>query len=304
MADHDERDEDMMLFSRRALMGYGMAAGGIAAGAMAASPALAAGPSLIRESGIPEDPRARIALIRRMRLRTDAGLVFWWFRGRNYAQQGANLIPLCELIFGAAMKVIPLPDGGMDVVQYELGFRTAIDSGVRTDKLRNPLTGDMIDVPFAPVGPTTVHYTPDHVAQLPSVIGGSKFTVEHVPELFYHIGDTVCFQTHSRALSETPGMSDRRLNDMSMITSPASEALNPKVRCARAFAHGTDVGDYARWWKMPAGLGNQTLRSVGQKETSWAAMPKDWLAMLASVNPAGAKDPLALLGGPEVKYLN
>ena len=33
---------------------------------------------------------------------------------------------------GAAMKVVPLPDGGMDVVQYELGFRTAIDSGVGT----------------------------------------------------------------------------------------------------------------------------------------------------------------------------
>lgn len=294
----DDSSDETILLSRRMIMG-GIGLTGIA---IATAPAFGSG--LAREAGIPADASARIALQRRVRLRTDAGMVYWWFRGRNYAQQGAALTPLCELVFGAVMKVTPHADGSMDVAQFELGFRTPIDSAEWSDKLRNPLTGELVDAPYAPVGPTHLHYTARNEMKLPSVIGGSKFSVQHVPELFYHVGDQVCFQTHSAAVSETPGGGIRRLNDMSMITSPAREALASKVRCASAFAHGTDIGDYARWWKMPPGLGVQTLRSVGRKETSYAAMPRDWVAMLARVNPEAARDPLKLLEGPSIQYRN
>jgi hypothetical protein len=101
-------------------------------------------------------------------------------------------------------------------------------------------------VPFAPVGPTRVHYSADNVVELPEQIGGSAFTAEHVPELFYRMGDQVCFQTHTRARSIVPNVADRVLNDMSMICSPAREALNPRVKFASAWAHGSDVTDYAR----------------------------------------------------------
>ena len=99
--------------SRRTMLG-GAGLTGVAltgSGLLGAAPALAA--SLIREEGIPTDPAARIAMIRRMRLRTDPGIVYWWFRGRNYAQQGAKLTPLCELVFGAVMMftMIVMPRG-------------------------------------------------------------------------------------------------------------------------------------------------------------------------------------------------
>jgi hypothetical protein len=55
---------------------------------------------------------------------------------------------------------------------------------------------------------------------------------------------------------------------------------------------------------MPAGMGNQCLRSVGRKETSYSGMPKDWIAMLASVNPEGARDPLKLLALKQEEYRN
>ena len=136
-----DSNDEMFLLGRRALM-----MGTIAAGAASAIPALGATPAagatsgLMREQGIPSDPATRSAIVRRMRHRTDAGLVFWWFRGRNYAQQGATLTPMCELIFGAIAKIIPAADGTMDIISYELGFRTAPDSGERADKLRNPIT--------------------------------------------------------------------------------------------------------------------------------------------------------------------
>jgi len=297
MTEFDCADETFLL-SRRTLLSGAAVAGA----ALAATPAL--GAPLARELGIPADPAARIAMMRRMRLRTDAGMVFWWFRGRNYAQQGAKLTPLCELVFGAAMQITPLPGGGLEQTSYELGFRTAPGSDQRSDQLRNPLTGEMVDVPFVPVGPTTVRYTADNEMIFGGDIAGTKFTVEHVPELFYHIGDQVSFQTHTAAVTEAPGLPSRRLNDMSMITSPAREALNPRLACASATGYGTDVSDYARWWKMPPGMGNQCLRSVGRKETSWSAMPADWLAMLARVNPEGARDPRKLLAQKQEEYRN
>lgn len=222
----------------------------------------------------------------------------------NYAQQGAKLTPLCELVFGAVMKITPLADGGLEQTAYELGFRTAPGSNDRTDQLRNPLTGDMVDAPFVPVGPTTVRYTAAYALIFNGNIAGTKFTTEPMPELFYHIGDQISFQTHTAAISEVPGQTPRRLNDMSMITSPAREALDPKVQCASATGYGTDVSDYARWWKMPAGMGVQCLRSVGRKETDWAAMPHDWIAMLARVNPGGARDPRNLLTLKQEEYRN
>lgn len=300
-------NDECALLSRRTMLAGGISLG--IAGSMAGSAAAAfAEPQvpnqLLRERGIPTDTASRVALMRRMRLRTDAGPVFWYFRGRNYAQQGANLIPICELVFGAVMLVTPNSDGTMDVVQYELGFRSPLGSAKRSDQLLNPITGEMIDLPFAPVGPTHIKYDVHNTLELPEKIGGSTFTLEHVPEVFYRVGETVTFQTHSRATVETPGQSNRVLNDMSMISSPDKEALDPDVACASAVAYGGDVTDYARWLKMPEGAGTQTLRSVGEKVTRYSDMPEDWRAMLAESDPVMAADPIAGLAREAAIYRN
>ena len=297
-----DASDEFGLLSRRLML-----TGTLATGAALSAPAFAAQPALAtmpREAGIPSDPATRTAINRRVRMRGDKGLVFWWFRGRNYAQQGARLIPLCELIFGSMMDITPTADGGLDVVQYELGFRTALNGTDRAEKLHNPVTGEMVDVPFAPVGPTRLHYGADNAPQLPANVGGSRMTIEHVPDIYYRLGDTLCFQTHTAARVETPGQRDRVVNDMSMICSPMREALDPKRGFASATAHGSDVTDYARWWKMPADAGTQSLRSIGQKVARWQDMPADWLAMVARTDPEMARDPLAVLRRKEAVYKN
>ena len=304
---HDPNDENFLL-SRRTLMLGGAAlgaAGLISPPAFAQAPHVASVPVVLpREGLLPADPAARIAMYRRVRLRTDGGMVFWFFRGRNYAQQGANLIPLCELNFGAFMQVNPLEDGGMEVVSYELGFRSALDSPVPTEQIYNPITDQMIDVPFAPVGPTRVRYDAHNTMQLPSDIGGTTITVEHVPEVFYQLGDQVGFQTHTRARAQTPGFPDRVLNDMSLLTAPLAQALDPSVTFAHAWAYGGDVTDYARWLRMPEGAGTQTLRSMGQKYERYEQMPQDWRDQLAAADPAMAADPVGGLNRPPETYRN
>ena len=299
-------NDECALLSRRTMLAGGISLGiaGSLASSAGAAMTIAEPPmpnQLLREKGLPTDTASRVALMRRMRLRTDAGPVFWYFRGRNYAQQGANLIPICELVFGAIILVTPNSDGTLDVVQYELGFRSPLGSGKRSDTLLNPITGEMIDLPFAPVGPTHIKYDTNNTLELPEKIGGSTFSLEHVPEVFYRVGNTVSFQTHSRAIVETPGQSTRVL---SIISSPESEALDPDVNFASAVAYGGDVTDYARWLKMPTGAGTQTLRSVGEKVDRYSDMPEDWRAMLAEADPEMAADPIAGLSREAETYRN
>lgn len=305
----DPCDENFLL-SRRILMMGGMALG--AAGVMgmpglarASQEAVGAGAPLAREGVLPNDPAERNAMYRRMRLRTDAGMVFWFFRGRNYAQQGANLIPLCELNYGAFMRVTPKDDGGFTVRTYELGMRAALGTGPRSEQIYNPITDRMIDLPYAPVGPIDVDYDAQNNLQLDGDIGGTTITVEHVPEVFYQLGEEASFQTHSRAVAKTPGKPDRILNDMSIVTSPLKSAIDPRIAFAPARAYGGDVTDYARWLQMPADVeGTQTLRSVGEKYETFEQMPLDWRNALAEVDPEMAADPIGGLEREMAEYRN
>lgn len=305
----DPNDENFLL-SRRTIM-LGSAALGAASllpvnalGAATSAPAMAPASDLPREGMIPADAAIRRAIYRRIRMRTDDGMVFWFFRGRNYAQQGANLYPLCELNFGAFMKLTHRADGGINVSQFELGFRTNLDSGKRTDQIYNPITDQMVDAPFAPVGPLQLSYSANNDLELPDDIGGTQISVEHVPEVFYQLGDQLCFQTHSRAIAKTPGRADRVLNDMTMLTAPLSEALDSNVGSCNSWGYGGDVTDYARWLKMPEGAGNQTLRSVGQKYHAFEQMPQDWRDMLAEAAPEIAADPIGALDSGPIEYRN
>lgn len=295
--------DEMMLMSRRLLLG-----GSIAIGAATTFPAFAAGPqatvSAPGQMNIPDDTAQRVRTIRRVRLRTDPGLVFWYFQGRNYAQQGATLTPLCDLKLGSIAMVEPNGDGTMDVTQYELGYRASPGSRTPAEKLLNPITDEMVDTPIAPVGPVRLHYDADNALRLQGDMGSSSLSFEHVPELFYQAGDNVAFLAQTRSRVTTPGKPDRIVNDVTMFCSPASEALDPKVHCASAIAHGSDVTDFARWWKMPADVGTQALRSLGHKVERYAEMPEEWSAVLARVDPLMATDPLAGLKRKSAEYRN
>lgn len=292
----DDADSDLAQLSRRGLIGGGLSAAALAL--LSGAPARAG----TGAEGIPDDPAARAAIVRRMRYRSDAGMVFWWFRGKTYGQQGARLIPICGLLFGSMVQASPREDGGFDVRQYELGFRTDLASGERIDTLKNPITGETISIPFAPVGPTKVRYSADNVPQVDPAMGGSKFEYHHKPEQFWLAGDTVFAQYHSETVVHTPGQPDRLINDFGMIYSPARQALNPKVRNASAWVQGTDVTDYARWLRMPPGSGSQTLRSIGAKVQRFEDMPRDWLAMVAKTDPKMAADPMSVFSRDQATY--
>jgi hypothetical protein len=217
---------------------------------------------------------------RKLQFRTDSGLVFWWIRGPSFGQVGAELTPLYELNFGTVQRVMQRADGGFDVTQLELAFRTDLETGQPLKALRNPYTGESVPIEFNPVGPTVIRYSRDNVPVVPTEIGGSKLLFEAVPSRPFVVGDTIYYRYRAQSRVITVGAADRVINDISTFSGSARDALDPTVTWVDAKLQSSDVTGWPRWMKMGDRPGGATLRGVGGKVRRFADMPPDWLAML------------------------
>lgn len=265
---------------------------------LAGSAALAALPAAAAAATTPDLRSA----IRRLRFRTDNGLVFWWLRCSYYGAVNAALTPIYDMLFGSIQQVISRDDGGFDVVQLELGFRMEVGGKARMHAFRNPYTGETVPVQFMPVGPTRLHFSADVVPSVPSEFGGSKLEVSHFHEEAYVAGDTFFapFRAASRVI--TPGKSDRHVNDVALFYGPARQALDPKVKAAPAWLHASDVGSWPRWMNMGDRPGSTVLRAVGGKAMRLRDMPPDWTAMVREFDASILADPLKALQRPQATY--
>jgi hypothetical protein len=252
----------------------------------------------------PNKSQDAIQIHRKLQFRSDSGLVFWWIRGPSFGQVGADLTPLYELNFGTVQRVTQRADGGFDVVQLEMAFRTDLETGQPLKTLRNPYTGDSIGIEFTPVGPTKVSYSPANVPAVPSELGGSKLQFESIPAHPFVIGDTIYYRHRARTRVITAGAADRIINDISTISGPARAALDPRVSWVDAKLQSSDVTGWPRWMKMGDRPGGATLRGVGGKVRKFSDMPADWLAMLQAARPDIAADPVAALDRPQAVYKN
>ena len=277
----------------------------LAAGSLATTVAPGAPRPATRSAQLdPARPEDAWQILRKLQLRTDAGLVFWWIRGPSFGQIGADLTPLYEMNYGLVQRVTPRADGGCDVRQIEMAFRTDLETGQPLKTLRNPYTGESLPIRFDPVGPSDVHFSREHVPVVPEDLGGSKLKFEPVPSRPFVIGDTVYYRLRNRSVVSTPGAADRVINDISMLTGPATQALDPHTTWVDAKLQSTDVTGWPRWMRMGDRPGGVTLRAVGGKLRRFADMPPDFLKMLQDARPDIAADPVAALDGPEATYRN
>lgn len=279
--------------SRRAAIGLGAAAVASAVTSTAAAASL--------DVGRPEDAWQ---IHRKLQFRTDSGLVFWWIRGPSFGQVGAELTPLYEMNFGVVQRVQQRADGGFDVTSLEMAFRTDLDTGRPLQSLHNPYTGESVPIEFTPVGPTRVSYSRDNVPSVPSELGGSKLQFEAIHSKPFIVGDTVYYRHRARTRVVTPGAADRIINDLSTLSGPARQALDPRVTWVDAKLQSSDVTGWPRWMKMGDRPGGATLRGVGGKVRRFDDMPRDWLALLREARPDIAADPVAALDRPQAIYRN
>lgn len=276
----------------------------LAAGSLATTVATGASKPVRAAQLDPSRPEHAWQIHRKLRLRTDSGLVFWWIRGPSFGQVGADLTPLYALNYGLVQRVTQRADGGCDVRQLELAFRTDLETGEPLKALRNPYTGESLPIDFNPVGPSDVRFSRENEPAVPTELGGSKLKFESIPSRPFVVGDTVYYQLRNRSVVTTPGAADRVINDISMLTGPAAQALDPQTTWVDAKMQSTDVTGWPRWMRMGDRPGGVTLRAIGGKVRRFEDMPPDFLKMLQDARPDIAANPVAALDGPEAVYKN
>ena len=307
-----DRASERRRFLRGALRAAGGAtlfAGGAAAavaGGAAATPSASAAPAGGTAGAArldPARPADRIQIHRKLRFRSDDGLVWWWLQGPKYGQVGTTLTPLFNIVVGTLQRVRRRADGDFDLTSLEMVFLTDVESGARLTEWRNPYTGETLPVKFDPLGPNTLRYGADNRRELPTQIGGSRLEAGARTSEPLVVGDDVYVREESTARVWSPGRTTPfEVNDISTYHGSLRELTDPAVTRARATVAFAEVTGWQRWMGMGERPGNLTSRSVGAKVDSFEAMPANWRAMLAEVAPKIAADPVAALEGPEARF--
>lgn len=274
--------------SRRTAIGAALGLG--VAATLASGRALAA-----LDPGNPDHARL---IYRKMRYRTDSGMIFAWVKGPHLAEVGADLTPMYGINLGSIQRITQRPDGGFDVRALEINFLTDVSTGRRLTEFRNPITGETAPVPVRRPKPSTVSYSRDNDLRVPSRYQGMDFEVTHYPPDIFGIGDDVFMRERTRARLSKGGRTDRILNEISTFSAPRAVVLDPKVTSVGSKVQSNDVTSWPAWLKMGATPGILALYAVGGKAPSFHDMPADWLETLHEVWPDIAAAPIAALDAP------
>ncbi|MDE1917171.1 MAG: DUF1838 family protein [Sphingomonadales bacterium] len=264
---------------------------GLAATASLAMPTLGRATTRMLDPDKPDDARL---IYRKLRYRTDDGLIFSWLKGPYMAVIEGDLIPMYAINLGSLSRVTQRADGGFDLRDLEMSFRTDVDTGERLTRFRNPVTGETLPVVERVQGPNRLTISRDNQAQISDRPGGPHFDLTHYPVRPFTIGHDIAIRDRTHARVTGPdGVS--LLNEVSTISGPRAQVLDPSVTSVASRAQSNDVRSYPAWLRMGERPGHLVLFGNGGKVHRFTDLPEDWRAMLHEVFPAIAADPVAAL---------
>jgi hypothetical protein len=268
---------------------------GLVAGAMA-TPSLAAKATERRLD--PANPADARTIYRKLRYRTDDGLLFSWIKGPYMASTGEDLIPMYALNLATIQRVTQTPDGGFQLIDLEMSFRVDVQTGERLKTLRNPLTGETVAVGGRGPVPTHLTVSADNEIVIPQVPGQPKYEHDHAPVTFLSLGQNeLGIRDRSHARVTAPDGSVSFLNEVSTITGPRDVVLDPRTTTVKARVQSNDVRSWPAWLKMGDRPGSLALFANGGKVSRFEDLPDDWHALLKTHYPQIADDPIAVLDG-------
>jgi len=144
------------------------------------------------------------------------------------------------------------------MMKYEAGYYTAIDSYEPIDAFKNPVTGEMIPIQNFLLGPVPRGYNPDgfqvmgfHPNPLPlEVIGGRVFLA-------------------TQSMEEMPSFTKRGevhyINSFATYSASLEDMQNPDLASAPIHAQLQNKTEWAPWMKMGEQPGGTVVRGFGSK---------------------------------------
>ncbi|MEC3911245.1 DUF1838 family protein [Sphingobium sp. CR2-8] len=290
MSDAQNDDEPAMTMGRRGALTLGLGAA-----ALAALPATAAVGKRQLDLNSEEDQRL---IYRKLRYRTDSGLLFSWVKGPYVAVIDGDLIPMYAINLGAIQRVTQRPDGGFDLVDLEISFRVDVDTGEPMKQMVNPVTKQTIDVVTRPQGPNRISVTRNNEVQISSLPNGTRYEHSHPPTRVFALNDEIVLRDRSHSRVTAPDGSVSMLNEVSTLSGPRALVLDPSVTTINARLQANDMRSWPSWLKMDDRVGHLALLGNGGKVSRFEDLPADWRAMLAQYYPAIAADPVGALDRP------
>jgi hypothetical protein len=246
----------------------------------------------------PANPADARIIYRKLRYRTDDGLLFSWIKGPYMASTGGDLIPMYALNLGSIQRVTQNDDGSFHLIDLEISFRVDVQTGERLKSLRNPITGQTVAVGGRGPIPTHLKVLADNEIVIPEAPGQPKFEHDHAPVTFLSLGHTeLGIRDRSHARVTAPDGSVSFLNEVSTITGPRDVVLDPRTTTVNARVQSNDVRSWPAWLNMGDRPGSLGLFANGGKVSRFEDLPEDWHAMLKVHYPQIAADPIAVLDG-------
>jgi hypothetical protein len=271
-------------------LGIGLAASAVAVAAM---PAQAAPPQLD-----PANPHDARQIYRKLRYRTDSGLVFSWIKGPYMAAVAGDLVPIYAINLGSIQRITHNPDGSFDLIDLEISFRVDLRSGERLTHLRNPVTGEMVRVGGRGPIPTHLKVSADNEVVIPDLPGQPRYEHTHAPVTTFALRrGELAIRDLSHARVTAPDGSVSYLNEVSTISAPRDQVLDPRTTNLETRVQSNDVRSWPAWMNMGDRPGTLALLGNGGKVSTFADLPDDWHAMLQAYYPEIAADPVAVLDG-------
>lgn len=265
--------------------------------AAATMPASAAAASQVKKRTLdPANPADTLLIYRKLRFRTDDGLVFSWLKGPYYAAYQGDLIPVYALNLGSIQRFTQNPDGSFSIIDLEMSFRVDVETGERLSKLRNPITGEIVKVGGRGPVPFPVRFTATNDAEIAKLPGQPIYEHTHLPIKPFDIGKTdIAVRDRSHAKVTAPDGFISHLNEVSTLSAPKALALDPSVHYLEARVQSNDVRSWPDWLKMGDRPGTLNLFANGAKVSRFEDLPEDFHALLEKHYPKIAADPIAAL---------
>jgi len=290
MSNSQHDDQPATMIGRR-----GALALGLGAAALVSLPAQ--GAVTKRQLDLANDEDQRL-IYRKLRYRTDSGLLFSWVKGPYVAVIAGDLIPMYAINLGAIQRVTQRPDGGFDLVDLEISFRVDVETGEPMKQMVNPVTKKLIDVVTRPQGPNRISVSRDNEVQISTLPNGNRYEHSHPPTRVFALNDEIVLRDRSHSRVTAPDGSVSMLNEVSTLSGPRALVLDPSVTTINSRLQANDIRSWPSWLKMDDQVGHLALLGNGGKVSRFEDLPADWRAKLAKYYPDIAADPVGALDRP------
>ncbi|MFW2405749.1 MAG: DUF1838 family protein [Gammaproteobacteria bacterium] len=237
----------------------------------------------------------------KMRGSLDDRLCIGWVMGRRYAVVDHKAIPMMRLMAATFTQYRRIRPDAFEAKSLEVAYFMDNDTGELLETWKNPVTGNIVDVPRTRMGPSRFVVTADGLELLVPAGEARGVELKHRFDPAVIRGDDVWITEVIGAASEpTPGRRPFVYNEMSTYHAKMSDLVDPAQATVPTNVAFNGLVTYRPWMGFEDTPGHTIAHGSGGRVTSIDELPGYWQQLTKKYHPDVLEDPLAaLVGDPE-----